>query len=216
MATDPFTTSPISRIGSWQRKMLVGDFNGDGKLDLVLLQDPYLLHGIGMALWFLEGNGDGTFQAPKEIASFPGASGCYGGGVQGDVQLSDVNGDGKLDLAFCTQSQIGVMLGNGDGTFKLPTCYTADPTNLGLFAFAFGDINSDGRQDLIVSEYCQTGCPQLVLMLGNGDGTFQAPQTLPSGGAIGEIGITLGDFNSDGLLDIIFQNGAGMDVYLQQ
>ena len=130
------------------------------------------------------------------------------------VQVSDFNGDGKLDLAFCDSSQIGVMLGNGDGTFQPPTFYTADSTGSRQFAFAIGDINSDGKQDLLVSEYANSTNPQLAILLGNGDGTFQPPQM--SSAIESELGIVVGDFNSDGLPDFIFQSDKGMNVFLQQ
>lgn len=198
-------------------EMLLGDFNGDGKLDLVLVGGG--LNGPGITFRFMQGNGDGTFQPLQEVASFPGAYGCIGGAfvAQGGTQISDFNGDGKLDLAFCTASQIGVMLGNGDGTFQSPTFYTTDSIGGRQFTFAVGDINSDGKPDLLVSEYQDYKHPQLVVLLGNGDGTFQSPRVvgiplvpLP------ELGITVGDLNSDGLLDFIFQSGLGMDVFSQK
>jgi hypothetical protein len=129
------------------------------------------------------------------------------------MKVSDFNGDGKLDLAFCNGAQIGVMLGNGDGTFQPPNYYTGDPTGNGQFSFAIGDINSDGKADLIVSEFGTTS--EFVVFLGNGDGTFQVPETLFSGGHDGELGVVTGDFNADGLLDVIFSDGLGMDVFLQ-
>ena len=131
--------------------------------------------------------------------------------------MSDFNGDGKLDIAFCNQSQIGIMLGNGDGTFQSPVFYTADSTSQGLFTFAIGDINSDGKPDLLVAEYSNFNSPQFVAFLGNGDGTFQAQQTVSVAQTpLAEEGIVVGDFNSDGLLDFIFQTGGGMDVFIQQ
>jgi hypothetical protein len=197
----------------------VGDFNGDGKLDIIL-ESPFMSIGqgddIGITLYFLEGKGDGTFKTPVKIASFPNARVCAGGLYGGAVQLSDFNGDGMLDLAFCNQAQVGVMLGNGDGTFQPPTFYTADPTGQGLFTFALGDINSDGKPDLIVSQYHTGYTSPSVVFLGNGDGTFQAQQTLSSGSAAGEGAVVVGDFNSDGLLDVIFVNELGMFVSLQQ
>jgi hypothetical protein len=202
-------------------QLLAGDFNGDGKLDLILVQTPQIVVNgqttWGKAFWFAKGNGDGSFGSLTSIASFPGVttSVCAGGIFSNTgLQLSDFNGDGKLDLAFCNQSQIGVMLGNGDGTFRPATYYTADPTGLGLFTFAIGDINSDGKPDLIVSEYSNF-TSNFVVFLGNGDGTFQAPQTIYSNALSGEIGINLGDFNNDGLLDVVFRNSGGAYVYLQ-
>jgi hypothetical protein len=196
------------------REMVAGDFNGDGKLDLIFLQANGNSTGGNLAFWFLEGNGDGTFKTPKKVGFVANVENlCGAGGAH--LQLSDFNGDGKLDLAFCTPGQIGVMLGNGDGTFRPPNFYTADSTDQGLFAFGIGDINSDGKPDLIVSEYSNFNSI-FAVFLGNGDGTFQAPQTLASGIQDGELGILVGDFNADGMLDVTFQNGGGMNVFLQQ
>lgn len=190
-------------------KILVGDFNGDGKLDLVLFSfQPF---GSSLALWFLEGNGDGTFKPLRQVASLSGTREC-----SSLAQLGDFNGDGKLDVAFCNKSEIGVLLGNGDGTFQPPVYYTADSTGQGLFTFAIGDINSDGKADLLVSEYPFVINYMFAVLLGNGDGTFQAQQTISSITTFGELGITVGDFNSDGLLDFVFQTGGGMFVFIQQ
>ena len=196
------------------REMVAGDFNGGGKLDLVFLQANGNSTGGNLAFWFLQGNGDGTFQTPKKVGFVANVENlCGAGGAH--LQLSDFNGDGKLDLAFCTPSQIGVMLGNGDGTFRPPNFYTADSTDQGLFAFGIGDINSDGKPVLIVSEYSNFN-NIFAVFLGSGDGTFQAPQTLASGTQDGELGILVGDFNSDGMLDVTFQNGGGMNVFVQR
>jgi hypothetical protein len=196
--------------------MQEGDFNGDGKLDL-LLAGPALL-GEARTLWIMLGNGDGTFQAPKEILSLDHTTDC-GFTISLTVQLSDFNNDGKLDIAFCDSEGIGIMLGNGDGTFQQPIYYVIDTTGFsgaGDFTFAVGDINSDGKQDLIVSEYQSSQTPhQLAIFLGNGDGTFQPPQILNETPEA-ELGTVVGDFNSDGLLDVIFLSGGGMDVFLQK
>ena len=205
-----------------ETQMLTGDFNVDGILDLLFLGNGTACcgnGGRGLGFWFLAGTGDGGFKAPKKVGDFPvpemPAVVCTGGGADGapSMKVSDFNGDGKLDLAFCNGAQIGVMLGNGDGTFQPPNYYTGDPTGNGQFSFAIGDINSDGKADLIVSEFGTTS--EFVVFLGNGDGTFQVPETLFSGGHDGELGVVTGDFNADGLLDVIFSDGLGMDVFLQ-
>ncbi len=209
--------------GGISSQMLTGDFNNDGILDLLFMSATTGYDGQGdrgFAFWFLAGNGDGSFKAPKKVGDFPHpemtAVTCTGGGADGapSMKTSDFNGDGKLDLAFCNGSQIGVMLGNGDGTFQQPNYYTADSTGEGQFSFAIGDINSDGYPDLIVSEYPGTES-LFVAFLGNDDGTFQEPETLASGIQDGELGVVLGDLNSDGLLDTVFVGGLGMNVFLQ-
>jgi len=211
---NPVAGYPYSGLAG---EMLEGDFNGDGKLDLILVGGG--LNGPGITFRFMQGNGDGTFQPLQEVASFPGTDECLGGAfvATGGTQISDFNGDGNLDLAFCTKRQIGVMLGNGDGTFQPPIFYTTDDLNGGQFTFAVGDINSDGKPDLLVSEYQDYKHPQLVALLGNGDGTFQTPQIIGIPlGPLPELGITVGDFNSDGLLDFIYLSDGGMDVFLQK
>jgi hypothetical protein len=203
-------------------QVVAGDFDNDGKLDLILNETPEIEIGgqneSGTQYWFAKGKGDGSFEDPTLIVSFvgDGTAPCTGGLYSSSpLQLSDVNGDGNLDLVFCKWSQIGVMLGNGDGTFQPPIFYTADSTGQAQYTFAVGDINSDGKPDLIVSEYSGS-TSTFVVFLGNGDGTFQSPQTIYTNAYSGETGITLGDFNYDGLLDAVFQNGDGANVYLQQ
>jgi hypothetical protein len=191
-------------------EMIAGDFNGDGRLDLVLMQSPLPgNNNLGMAFYLLLGVGDGTFKTPQLIGSFPTALGCNGNGVTGDIQSSDFNGDGKLDLAICNQSQIGILLGNGDGTFQPPVYYTAG--TLQEFQFALGDVNSDGRIDILASRYDST--PQFEIFLGNGDGTFQPPQITNQVSAY--FGFVLGDFNSDGLVDFLAPSAGGMQAYIQ-
>ena len=183
---------------------LAGDFNGDGKLDLVIYEDAQ-----PAALSVALGNGDGTFQALQQIAT--SAVGCNFGPV---MLVNDLNGDGNLDIAYCDDTNLTILLGNGDGTFQQTASYVVDTTN--GFTFAAGDFNSDGKTDLVVSD---TGAKNpFSILLGNGDGTFQ-PQTAVKIGpktTNGETGIAVGDFNSDGLLDFILQEGGGGFIgYLQ-
>jgi hypothetical protein len=184
--------------------MLTGDFNGDGKLDIALLAwGP----SSGTYLYMFLGNGDGTFQAEQTIFA---SSTILEGGY---LQLSDFNADGNLDLAFRTDSQICVLLRNGDGTFQLPACHTVGTQF--QFTYAIGDINSDGKPDLIVSQFPGVTDYSLAVLLGNGDGSFQPEQTIATGIPSAELGVTAGDFNSDGLLDLLFQTGLGMDALIQ-
>jgi hypothetical protein len=192
-------------------EMVAGDFNNDGKLDAVFLQ---IVGGEPPSLMisFVAGNGDGTFQNPKQIYT-SSTVGCAGTtGFQGVLQVSDFNNDGNLDIAFCNfLGQIGVMLGNGDGTFQAPIFTNTNAAN--LFSYAIGDINSDGKQDLIICNFYDS-TTQAVIYLGNGNGTFQQSQSINALG--GNLGITVGDLNSDGLLDYVFVDDLGAEVYIQQ
>jgi uncharacterized protein YjdB len=121
----------------------IGDFNRDGRLDLLLIN--------GSSINFLAGNGDGTFQAPVT------SPGTYGAGA---IATGDFNGDGKLDIVVPLNNNFGVQLGNGDGTFQPVSTPPYGPSGGG---FLVADFNGDGKLDILTGSY---------LLLGNGDGTF--------------------------------------------
>jgi hypothetical protein len=171
----------------------VGDFNGDGKLDLVVA-NAGISTEFGTLSVFI-GNGDGTFQAATS----------YTLGIDPtSVVIADFNGDGELDLAVSVSGTIGangtvaVLLGNGDGTFGSPVTYGVG-VNPGCLAE--GDFNGDGKPDLVTANY---GAAQansgFSILLGNGDGTFQTAATYGVGN--GTDGVTVADFNKDGAPDI--------------
>ncbi len=191
------------------------DFNGDGNLDLVL--------EYGTGLYLRLGNGDGTFQKARRIATDAPFPGC---GFGPSLVVNNFNGDGKADLAFCDDQagRIGIVLGNGDGTFQHPVYYTTGFGAGNEFSFAVGDFNSDGKTDLIASTPAGTSDiysadfeNEFVVLWGKGDGTFQKATkiSLPQNSG-GEIGILSGDFNSDGLLDFVLAGNGGLSVYIQK
>jgi hypothetical protein len=191
---------------------VVADFNGDGILDLALLRET--------EIQILLGNGDGTFKVRN--IPIPKDFGCDFGPP---ILVSDFNGDGKADLAYCerdypkNKGKIWVLLGNGDGTFEKPTAIVVHPYS-GAFSFAAGDFNSDGKTDLIANYFTSSNGSQSEtdLFLGNGDGTFQPKKiiNLPGQPYNAELGIVPADCNSDGLLDFIFQEPGEISVFVQK
>jgi hypothetical protein len=159
----------------------VGDFNGDHKTDLAIIDSPYIS--------VLLGNGDGTFQAPIDNSSFVG---------QRSLTVGDFNKDHVLDVAvvgsFDTSSNIGVLLGNGDGTLQPSLTYPlASSTPLTIAA---ADFNRDGNLDAAVGyEFGDVG-----VILGKGDGSFLTEVDYFTYGGTQEIFAV--DFNGDGAPDL--------------
>jgi len=169
----------------------VGDFNGDGKLDLAVAD--YNTSAMGVLL----GNGDGTFQAQIGYAT---------GTFPHGVAVGDFNGDGKLDLAVANSgsNNVSVLLGNGDGTFQPAVNYS---TGSAPGSVAVADLNGDGKLDLAVAN---NGRNDVSVLLGNGDGTFQAAVSYPT--AAQPLSVAIGDFNGDGKLDLVAANGSSYNV----
>ena len=172
----------------------VGDFNGDGIQDLAVgtLAEDFLSPG---GLSILLGNGDGTFQAPSLVLE-GGCSFGDGCGTPNPV-VGDLNGDGRLDIVATEFDAftIGVLLGNGDGTFEFrPVAIPDNPLGAQL-----GDVNNDGHLDLVA---VSPGHTFVDLLLGNGDGSFQPMQRIVAG-PLPTTSVALADLNQDGALDIV-------------
>jgi hypothetical protein len=153
--------------------MSAGDFNNDGKPDLVVS------NGFAMTMLVFLGNGDGTFQAPKVTAA----------GILGFLPVvGDFNGDGKLDVVV----RGAILLGNGDGTFRSAFAQ--------VNAFVTTDLNGDGKLDL-VDYQSGAGGGHVSIQLGNGDGTFQTAVQYPIGA--NPQSASVGDLNGDGIPDVV-------------
>jgi hypothetical protein len=181
----------------------VADLNGDGKLDFIATG---AVDGTPAGVFVFLGNGDGTFKdagAYFTLAEF-GASGAI---------IVDLNGDGKPDLALAADDRPGylaVLLGNGDGTFQGPVNYPT-PTVDAPVGITSGDFNGDGKMDLAISsdEAVHGLLSGVYVLMGNGDGTFQSPVFYPFGYLLNSIAV--GDFNSDGKLDLIVSDANTAD-----
>jgi len=170
---------------------VAADFNGDGNLDLAVAESTFTNGQVSVEL----GKGNGTFRKP--IVS-PLASPIFDN--QNFMLAADFNGDGMPDLAILDMQSAGyeILLGNGDGTFQSPI----DTPVTNLIGIAAGDLNGDGKADLIVVTYDNSGS-SFTIYLSNGDGTFAKGATYvdPS-----YLGVTLADVNQDGKLDVVDAN----------
>jgi len=179
----------------------LGDFNRDGKLDLGVPNPS------SDTVSVLLGNGDGAFRAPVAYAT---------GNHPVAVTAADLNGDGILDFAVTNLNArtVSILLGNGDGTFQSKVDYTTTGgPQIGPAAITTGDFNDDGVRDLAITDQLDN---TVSILLGNGNGTFQAPLEFSTGTLA--FGVAAGDFNGDGRLDIAVGNYASgtASVLLQQ
>ena len=188
-----FSLSPL--VGTWS--VAAADFNGDGLYDFVVTISGFSPQFRGGFVVFL-GNGFGGFQR----------AGTYETGTRAlFVTTGDFNGDGVPDLAVIhggrppgfLDSNVSVLLGNGDGTFRGAQNLAAG--NHPVFAAA-GDFNGDGYQDLAV---VNQGTDDVSVFLSNGDGSFQPAQHLQPNS--GPVSVAIADFNLDGRQDLAVTGG---------
>jgi trimeric autotransporter adhesin len=188
-----FTAAPasINVVSNYHLTLAVADLNGDGKLDLILANG-----NVNGNVYIFLGNGDGTFtQAPGGPIALIQPSQTV---IAVSLVAGDFNGDGIPDIAALDggSPEVTVLLGKGDGTFTqkgtdlLFPYYQTFP-----FAMTGGDFNGDGIPDLAIA-----GNGGVSILLGVGDGTFQAAANLATLNVPSSI--TTGDFNGDGIADL--------------
>jgi uncharacterized protein (TIGR03118 family) len=210
--------------GNGPNSVVVADVNGDGHPDIITADGGVAGVGVGVSVFL--GNGDGTFQVPVFLP-------LSTGDAPGSLAVSDVNRDGHPDIITNgAGGNVSVQLGNGDGSFQPArdfagggTIYDASSRNVSALVAA--DVNGDSNPDLVTlsrvyvtDEY---GNPEWLpvanVLLGNGDGTFQAPRPFDAGnpppdspaGDFYTTSLAVGDVNRDGIPDIVTTNHHPMD-----
>lgn len=180
----------------------LGDFNGDDKLDIATAGSKTIFNPGAVSL--LLGKGDGTFAAKVDYAT--------GINTQA-LALGDLNRDGKLDIVVVNtgddvDSTFGVLLGEDDGTLAAQTTF---PAGRGTTSVAIGDLNGDGRLDLVcaslgngTSDAGASDRGAVGVLVGKGDGSFAGTVAYPAGSH--PIGVVLADMNGDGKLDVVAAN----------
>jgi len=195
-----FGTASTYAVGVYPGFIATGDFNKDGKPDLIAANRA------SSSISLLLGRGDGSFDPAKDYAVGSGAA---------QLGIKDFDNDGNLDLAVLggtyDAGTVAVFLGDGSGSLKLAT---TPSIGVGLNAIAVGDLAGNSSPDLLVAGGYDNS---LLLLEGNGDGSFKsATDTYPVTGTINSI-IAI-DLNKDGHIDIVTANPSSdsINVVLQE
>jgi T5SS/PEP-CTERM-associated repeat protein len=186
-----FAAPASYNVGSSPTSFTTADLNGDGNQDLIVAD--------GNGISVLMGNGNGGFGPATNYAT---------GAHPVSVTLADVNGDGKLDAIVADNGNfagnpgfISVLLGDGKGGFGPATNYAAGPNPAGVTT---GDVNGDGKPDVVVADSGGDGA--VSVLLGDGDGGFLSTTTYTNGfygGPRAPSAVVVSDLNGDGNQDLI-------------
>jgi hypothetical protein len=183
-----FAAPATYEIGRGPSAIVVGDFNEDAVLDVVVQNTSTSTASV------LLGTGSGTLGTQTPVSSGNGLA----------MTVADFNNDGHLDLAVSSTSAVSTLLGTGTGSFNpggsfsVPAFFHAGMTT--------GDFNADGNMDIAVTT---SNNYTVSVALGTGSGTFGPAKDFFAGNAVG---VTTGDFNEDGRLDLATANFASHDV----
>src|SRR5262245_33634625 len=186
-------------VGAGPGSVEIGDFNGDGKPDLVVANER------SNDATVLLGDGNGGFSQAR-------GSPFRAGHDPNDIAVGDLNRDGKLDLAFANHEEkyLTLLLGDGRGGFTpashSPFAVEVMPHTHGVAA---GDLNGDGNLDLVTDSW---GADQVEVLFGDGKGAFTVPGSFFAVGRHPYQRVRAVDVNGDGRADLITTNLEGDNV----
>jgi VCBS repeat protein/List-Bact-rpt repeat protein/FG-GAP repeat protein len=175
----------------------IADFDGDGRPDVAVLCNAYL--GTE-TISILMGNGDGTLKQHVDYAFGSELGNHLGSPAYGNTLVAaDFDGDGHFDLAAAIfyNNTVGILFGNGNGTFRGVSYYLASQAH----SVAAPDLNNDGKPDLVVGDY---GDAAVSILLNSGT-RFPTAGFYRTGHAPGAVAIA--DLNGDGKKDLVVANG---------
>src|SRR5947209_8301467 len=154
-----------------------------------------------------------TFALPAQtLVAFASATNYSTAAGPAGIAVADFNGDGFLDVAVANNGSNGISLwlGRGDGTLS-SSLAIALPSGSQPSALVSGDFNGDGKMDLAAGV---NGA--VLILLGNGDGTFQAASSYSTAysGSIAPGQLVAADINNDGVADLVFPSPVGVGVFV--
>ncbi|MGH8799437.1 MAG: FG-GAP repeat domain-containing protein, partial [Casimicrobiaceae bacterium] len=196
IALPQFAPPATHSTGAFPDSIVLGDFNGDGRLDAAVAN----AFSGNVSILLGDGTGGLTTGAPVPL-----------GGELIAIASGDFNGDGKLDLAVADVyfNRVFLLTGNGNGTFNVGA-----PFDVGLapIAVAAADFNRDGKLDLVVANGSvgNTTGQSVTVLLGKGDGVFGAPSRYATGPS--PYAVAVADFNGDAAPDLAVASGGGNSV----